>query len=522
MELLKPKKYQICKNEKNGRCFIDKYTATDELFMKEDAIRYAFTVLPFLKDDVEKELKLIKKHRGFAKSPIFIYQEDYSQYVPRGHYTRSEKLKNYFKAMMWYGRMSMLLKGTNQVKKGETCQDFPPCTALICKYDAKIQTLQALEIAQTFSKINGIKEKWNKIYEITSFYVGFSDDLNPNDYIEAINSVFGNKETVFSDEKLTKIKEYLSTLSKPKIYGGTGDVGIAPPFDEKKLDEILSVTQGFRFMGQRFVPDSYIFQNLVFPKVDKYLGKKKPVPFTFVNTDMGPTRGFPRGLDVMAVLGAKNALNILFETDDANYENYKKQFKSLQKEFAAFDKKDWQKNLYWNWLYCLKELINQSDENIPEFMNTNAWRDKTLTTALSSWTELRHDTILYAKQSYTGRKITSAGPHSKPKPVVGYVEPRANFYTKLKRLNLYTKNQLQKFDVLTDRSKYRLESFDGILNRLIELSEKELKNAIIYALTHNMKPIAQKAYRKVKREYNINKIVDAYIQIYKNLLGENQ
>ena len=53
-------------------------------------------------------------------------------------------------------------------------------------------------------------------------------------------------------------------------------------------------------------------------------------------------------------------------------------------------------------------------------------------------------------------------------------------------------------------------------------SEKELKNAIIYALTHNMKPIAQKAYRKVKREYNINKIVDAYIQIYKNLLGENQ
>ncbi len=49
--------------------------------------------------------------KGSTLSPIFKYQEDYSQYVPRGHYTHSEILKNYFKAFMWHGRMSMLLKG---------------------------------------------------------------------------------------------------------------------------------------------------------------------------------------------------------------------------------------------------------------------------------------------------------------------------------------------------------------------------------------------------------------------------
>ena len=35
--------------------------------------------------------------------------EDYSQYIPRGHYTRSEELKKYFKAMMWYGRLTFRL-----------------------------------------------------------------------------------------------------------------------------------------------------------------------------------------------------------------------------------------------------------------------------------------------------------------------------------------------------------------------------------------------------------------------------
>jgi len=60
---------------------------------------------------VEEELALIEAHGGFSASPIFGYNEDYSQYVPRGHYTRSEALERYFKAMMWYGRLSMLLKG---------------------------------------------------------------------------------------------------------------------------------------------------------------------------------------------------------------------------------------------------------------------------------------------------------------------------------------------------------------------------------------------------------------------------
>jgi hypothetical protein len=43
--------------------------------------------------------------------------------------------------------------------------------------------------------------------------------------------------------------------------------------DREKPEE---VTKGFRFMGQRFIPDSYIFQQLVYDKVKGYRGGGKP------------------------------------------------------------------------------------------------------------------------------------------------------------------------------------------------------------------------------------------------------
>ncbi|MGA1794424.1 MAG: DUF3160 domain-containing protein [bacterium] len=43
---------------------------------------------PQMEAKVNEELALIQAHGGFADSPLFTCKEDYSQYVPRGHYTR--------------------------------------------------------------------------------------------------------------------------------------------------------------------------------------------------------------------------------------------------------------------------------------------------------------------------------------------------------------------------------------------------------------------------------------------------
>jgi hypothetical protein len=54
-------------------------------------------------------------------------------------------------------------------------------------------------------------------------------------------------------------------------------------------------------------------------------------------------------------------------------------------------------------------------------MQTTAWSDKELLTGLASWSELRHDSILYASQSQFG----GAGGTCAPVPIFrdGYVEP---------------------------------------------------------------------------------------------------
>ncbi len=452
---------------------------------------------------VEKELKLIKNHSGFDYSPLFIYKEDYSQYVPRGHYTATENLKKYFLAMMWYGRMTMLIKGDNSIPKGKPAPDAPGYKALISNYDAKIQTMQAISITRLFDKNKKFYKTWKRMYKVIAFFVGTSDDITLAQYKKIIRKNFKRKKFYkFNKRKyFTKFQLKVAELSPPKIYGGTGDAGIFPPFKPEDLDKVLIKSMGFRLFGQKFVPDSYIFTNLVFPKVDKYLGNKKP--FTMVITPQGPTRGLPRGLDIFAVLGSDVAYNILKREDDTNYENYDKQFKNLKEEFASLTEKDWHKNLYWNWLFALKELNRKVKNGYPKFMLSTAWQTRMLNTTLASWSELRHDTILYAKQSYTPRKMTSIGPHGF-KYVKGYLEPLPEFYAELKAIAEMTKKGLETLQIDDSENKSKLDGFINISDNLIKISIKELQNETLaktdYDLLNNFGKILKSKLGYVTRK----------------------
>lgn len=456
LRLLAPRPWQVC----DSRYTWGGYYGGCVSFNKEEASNYSFDVPDFLKNEVEAELSRIDSNSGFAASPIFKYKEDYSQYVPRGHYTRSEKLKNYFKAMMWAGRMSFLLKGG--------CQN-----CLVSEENAKLQTIGATLIASKFAQDAELKSDWERIYSVTAFYVGTSDDLGPYEYVEAINEVFGGSfdESKLTEDNIARLKAKLAEYRSPKIYGGTGDCAIAPPFTPQQADECLENTKGFRLMGQRFVPDSYIFSNLVGVYTGLYKGNKKP--FTLVYTPEGPIRGFPRGLDTMALLGSKRAKEILAELDDSNYANYATQYEKMEREFNNFTEADWNKNLYWAWLFALKPLLKEYGAGYPTFMQTRAWRNKALTTALASWAELRHDTILYAKQSYTERVLSIMLPE---KPVVGYVEPDPEFYNRLLALTRMTKKGLREMGVSDEYAQRRLDSLEYILQKLVDISITELEN----------------------------------------------
>jgi hypothetical protein len=416
-----------------------------------------------VRDAVEEELALIDAHEGFAISPIFDryrdedlpssckyrFCEDYSQYVPRGHYTRNEDFERYFRAMMWYGRMSFHLGNP---------------------YDSDVgprETRAALLIVRALYTVEAGDETaldvWNRIYEPTAFFVGTADDLTVYDYAAVANEVYGGLPDGFAlvdDAKLDAFTEAAKALRPPVIVGGY----------VTDSQDAVEMTMGFRFMGQRFIPDSYMFQQLVYDQVKLYQGSGEP--FTMSPSGVGPIRGFPRGLDVPAVLGSQRALEILTIEGDTDYDGYDEQLTNLQDEFAALPEEQWTENLYWNWLYTLRPLLDEKGEGYPYFMQSPAWADKDLHTWLGSWAELRHDTILYAKQSYTVM-AESAAPD--PMPARGYVEPQPEVYARLAALTAQMQAGLGGRGLLNDEMAYKLVRMEQLLLSLRTISEKELR-----------------------------------------------
>jgi len=462
-------------------------------FTEEQAVKYKFAVPDFVKDDVANEIKLIEAHKGWEYSPIFIYKEDYSQYVPRGHYNNSEKLKNYFKALMWYGRMTMLVNGSKDIEKGKSvCGGYD---GIVSDYDATMQTLQALLTSYNFMRSPDVQDKWSRMYEITSFMIGFSDDLGPYEYVKVLNDAFGKDSSPKNiQDNITKIEETLKALPyNPRIYSGLGECELVmpcPPLTDENIQklkvqakELLNETKGFRLVGQKFTIDSWIFSEIVSPYSGEYTGESEENrPFTWVKTQVcggREVRGFPRGLDIMAILGSDRAYSILKDAGDTNYSDYDKKFTEIKKEIDALPKSEWYKNVYMNWLYTLKSLLTPSGKGYPAFMQTKAWQDKELNSALSSWTELRHDTILYVKQSYTMSEKGEGAPEEKPFP--GYVEPVPEFYSRLTTLAKLTGDGLKK--LLPEKNLresdifyWKFDELSSFSERLLEISKKELEN----------------------------------------------
>jgi hypothetical protein len=374
----------------------------------------------------QKELSLIDKHQGFAVGAIFPYKIDYSQFIPRGHYTRSDALKRFFKTMMWYGLAPFALRyrmGGHPVRADE-------------------QIRQGLLFVRSLYRAR-LDDEWATIYEPTAFYVGSADDHTPAEWKQISDKVFGKDAPAAAFAGAPRFEAFIAEVEK-----------LRPARIQARIvleDLIADPTLQLRFMGQRYIPDSEILQRLCEPLA----------------------RPFPAGLDVMAVMGGERArwiLDTYAHIYNANgWTGYKPERSKLTAEFARVKPATWTSNLYWSWLHALKALLEPIPEGFPSFMRGDAWSDKSIHTALASWAELRHDTILYGKQS-----VSECGDGEKPF-VKGYVEPNAVFYSRLLDLTLQSRDGLEKRKLLSKRLKDKFEQFEDLLTFLKNVSGKELR-----------------------------------------------
>src|SRR5262249_15315949 len=80
----------------------------------------------------------------------------------------------------------------------------------------------------------------------------------------------------------------------------------------------------------------------------------------------------------------------------------------------------------------------EPDVHLPPAVKTEAWGRRVLGSQLASWAELRRDTILYVKQSYSSVVIGCSYPDA-------YVDPYPAFYARLARLAHQGPEPVQRF-----------------------------------------------------------------------------
>jgi len=404
---------------------------------------------------VRNEVSLILEHSGFEESPLFGYEEDYSQYIPRGHYTANEALERYFRASMWLGRLTFLLEG------GEPCG--PSASFLVSTEEAREQTLSAAAIAVDMEMASpdggNLMDLWRRLYTTTAFFCGFSDDLGVEQYYAAVNetATTGSTTSESLEETYLRLKLFLETsYPSPSIYGGTGHVELSgTEVDTAFMDR----TRGFRLLGQRYTPDSKIFTMLVFPK-------------TGINAE-GIERTMPSGLDVAAVFGSDVAVSILESRGAFDFDKYGDNLEAMRHSLVSLDDLQWHSTLYTTWLLMLdRVLLSGQHGGYPPFMRTDAWQLHKLSSFLASWAMLRHDTILYVKQSYTPQTISL--PPSAIQPTAGFVEPVPEVYSEAAAMFAMIERGLEGMQLLDDETKARLEAAEGIAVNLERIAWREL------------------------------------------------
>ena len=346
------------------------------------------------------------KYLGYTDIPF-----SYPLFRPRGHYTRNDTLKNYFKAMMWLQTVPFGTDKSSQLR----------CAVVLAELTAQDAKMKAL---------------YEQLFEPMTWLFGTPDNIT---ILQVYELMKGQKATDLLKNKkaMAQLRHAIETLAQQQTR-------IRPKYEYSSPYKI-------NLLPQRYMPDGEVLLEMV-------------------DYDNFPTkRALPKGLDVMASMGVKSAERILLE-EQKESQQWEGFLAALSKMKERMKEIDWQQTISTRWMDALK-TVTDTCKGYPYFMLTPEWQKKDLNAALASWAELKHDAILYAKQPF-GAECGGGGP---PDPVVtGYVEPNVKFWRKAIRLLEATSDVLERYHLTTEKAALTTSRLKEEAEFLLRVSEREL------------------------------------------------
>lgn len=412
--------------------------------------KYSKKLTPDLASAALSELQNIYEAKETVSSPLFgdynpNIQADYTQYTPRSHYVESSALRAYFRTMMYFGRNAYNFKSDNGVT-------------------------DAVLVSSLFnmSDKEGIKpiDPWTKIMSVTGFFSGQNDDLTVTEVSAWINKLLPNGQVnIINADKnvISQLTANVWQLRLPKILS---DAIVSPNVLAMDKNDLLRETLGFRIFGQKFTFDSWLYSQLT-------AGQEKTVP---------KLPSTPSALFVPTAFGDARAADYTkqFLKNDAGFTDtevsaFMQKLNEQAKTLAAVPQDQWNSSLGTGWLSLLSTLTQTYDQKYPLYMQSQYFPNKQIQTFLGSYAELKHDTLLYAKQSYA--EMGGGGDDEPPLPPIvrGFVEPNIQFWNKLNNLVSLTQKMFNDNDLGQSQMTSRLTDFKKQVQFFSDMAQKELK-----------------------------------------------
>ncbi len=411
---------------------------------------------------VRETLALIEAHEGWGKDPLILYDEDFSQYKPRGHYTRNAALGQYFKAMMWFGRIHayMALRGGQSYVWANGDPEAPKtATGLSLRLTPMAVLLNRLALEDP-----SLVAAWRELFDPITYLIGVSDDLSLDDVMPFVRK---NPVAAFpawtADEDAVKdfVRKAAAELRPPRVAGNSvvfvpSGEGDTPPL-------------GWRLFGQRFTWDSAVHMATSFPRLPP-------------NDEMIP-RYWVSGLDLMKAFGSKTADALLsrWENGYATFPGLEGVLDGFESEFSGRDEAFWAETYYNRALFLIKAQAQFEPGAGFYFTETPAWGAKALLSAHGTWAELRHDTILYVKQVY-GAEMSGGGdwePTWRVEPIpepIHYVEPNLPFWTGVRILVRDLAENAARMGLLPESYANAFETLEAVLAEAVDIVRLEVED----------------------------------------------
>jgi len=351
----------------------------DSFGFKDDALNQILT----------QESRRIVQAEGFrmpawlGKPDASFEALDYSRYKPRGFYTRSERLKQYFRAVSWLQSIPFRVKHDEEflaVLMLGNCVTY-------YKWDDPAEKRDTESFFRTYRSFIGAGDDWDLMTaaqgSLADFRLGM--DLNGDD---------------LQKRRARAMKMAQRQGKGPQI---NDQIRFAPE-DPQQVAE-----PNFRIISAYRTPSAVLFQR---------------------TTDIRRfNRPYPDGLELTISLGSAFARKMLEDSQKADL------LQTIDACKALFQGS----SLYLAYLDALSTLVDAPEHDAPAFMKTEAWQAKSCNTVLAAWAQLRHTWVLQAKQntSFRGKAMVPAG----------LIEPEPEFFGKMAQLAEATQRLLKRAGV---------------------------------------------------------------------------